>query len=497
MNDNWKRANWPLWGLALGYFACYIPYSALTKALSNGRLPGAGGGVAGFELLPATVIATSVTFLLCLALSRGWRYFHRVRLCGVEIPFPRWQTTVSGLATATIIAATTLNYTFEGVSILFALLLMRGGVLMLAPLVDRLFGRRVHWYSWTAFGLSMLAVAVALANVDGYYLSTLAIVNLSAYLLGYVFRLQFMTWIAKSEQPHANRCYLIEETFVAALALTLVPGVLALIGYGEIMQQLRTGFTTFLTGPLVLPALAIGFWYACLYYFGSRIYLDQRENTFCISLNRCSSLMSGVVASYGLTFVLGDRTPSVYNLLAAGIIVTALLALGVSSWQARRHGALIKTRLAQRVFLFVCSGNTSRSPLAAAICTAEIARRLGISLERQGIRVASAGITATPGTPLSNLAVQTLAALGIPDPGHRSRNATEAMVQEADAIYCMTAAQRDQLSGLFPHAAAKIECLDAEGDLDDPHGGGLSAYQQLAERMRSAIQRRIGEFAVA
>ena len=49
---------------------------------------------------------------------------------------------ISGVATAVIIGTTTLNYTFVGISILFALLLMRGGVLILAPVVDTLLGRQ-------------------------------------------------------------------------------------------------------------------------------------------------------------------------------------------------------------------------------------------------------------------------------------------------------------------------------------------------------------------
>ena len=60
------------------------------------------------------------------------------------MPVVRARMLISGVATAVIIGTTTLNYTFVGISILFALLLMRGGVLILAPIVDTLLGRQVR-----------------------------------------------------------------------------------------------------------------------------------------------------------------------------------------------------------------------------------------------------------------------------------------------------------------------------------------------------------------
>ena len=63
---------WRIWLLALGYFAFYIPYSALTKALSLGRLPGMSGPVPGFLLLPATAVATTVVLLMFVTIGGGW-----------------------------------------------------------------------------------------------------------------------------------------------------------------------------------------------------------------------------------------------------------------------------------------------------------------------------------------------------------------------------------------------------------------------------------------
>src|SRR5262249_34214756 len=133
-----------------------------------------------------------------------------------------------------------------------------------------------------------------------------------------------------------------------------------LIGNGAILVELRAGFTTFFADPLVVPALIIGVLYACLYMFGTGIYLGHRENTYSIPLNRCSSLLSGVVASFGLTWFLGWKPPSGYQVTAAVVILANLAFLVVSTLRDSRPA---RRGLARRLVLFVCSGNTSLSPM--------------------------------------------------------------------------------------------------------------------------------------
>src|SRR5262249_34506614 len=129
------RPEFRIWGLALGYFGSYIPYSGLTKALTQGSWPGSGGPTTGFTILPATVVSTSFLLLGLISATDGWRWIDRSSVLGLRIPvFSRWMV-ASGVATAVIIGTTTLNYTFAGISILLALLLMRGGVLIIAPFV--------------------------------------------------------------------------------------------------------------------------------------------------------------------------------------------------------------------------------------------------------------------------------------------------------------------------------------------------------------------------
>jgi hypothetical protein len=246
---------------------------------------------------------------------------------------------VSGVGAAVIIATTTLAYTFGGVSIVLTLVLLRGGVLILAPLVDRFFRRTVRWFSWVALALSIGALAVALTDVKSYHLTVAAAVNIAAYLLGYIVRLPSMTHGAKQDDPAKTRRYFVQELIVALIVLAFAPVVAAIAGN----TQVRDGWEVLTGGPLLVPALLIGAAYTVLYFFGTLIYLDKRENTFCIPLNRSSSLLAGVFVS--MAGVGGVAFPSIAQLAAATMIILALMLLSpahhIFEWRPVRHAGTV------------------------------------------------------------------------------------------------------------------------------------------------------------
>ncbi len=153
-----------IWALALGYFAFYAPYAAVVRVTSIRRLPAVDAAGSRLGMLLIAGIATAVATTLIITALGWWKYAGRRVVLGVSVPWPRRHTLLAGLATSLIIYTTTLMYSFSGVSIVLAILLMRAGVLMLAPAVDLMFGRRVRWFSWTAFGLSLLALAAVAAT---------------------------------------------------------------------------------------------------------------------------------------------------------------------------------------------------------------------------------------------------------------------------------------------------------------------------------------------
>ena len=156
--------------------------------------------------------------------------------------------------------------------------------------------------------------------------------------------------------------------------------------------------------------------------------------------------------------------------------------------------------LAQRLVLFVCSGNTSRSPMAQALCNDEILRRLGLSLERLDnlpLRAVSAGLTVLPGRPLSTAAQSTLQQLGMARYQHSSREITPELVEQAERIFCMTDGQCRSLVSRFPESATKVKRLDPEGDIEDPSSQDLPVFLSLAVRIQSSVRHRVSEMVPA
>ena len=315
-----------IWGLALGYFAVYVPYSGLIKVVTLGLWPGSSDVVSGFQLLPATAVATAIVAPLIVSVMGWWKYAGRRTVFGISMPFPSPVVCLSGLGTAIIIGTTTLAYTSTGVSILLALLLLRAGVLIMAPLIDFAFKRKVRWFSWLALAFVLAGVLVALADIDSYDMTLVAAVNIAAYLAGYLLRLPCVNTLAKCDDDGLTRRYVVEEQMVATTLLVAILAVGAAIGTGPVLADLRSGFG-FFTSSITLPGLLVGALYACLYFFGTLVYLDRRENTFCIPLNRGASVLSVVVASYALAALFGLAPPSIAQLGGAGLIIVALLLL--------------------------------------------------------------------------------------------------------------------------------------------------------------------------
>jgi protein-tyrosine-phosphatase len=452
-------------GLAFGYFFWYTPYAGLTKALSSGLLPGMDKHVGGLVLLPAAAFGTLVGAPLFLAFTGWWRYVGTRR----GIRFPSNTMITAGFFMSLVIATTTLNYTFAGVSILFMLLMMRGGVLILSPIVDTIRRRKVRVFSWVALGFSLLAVITALSDVNSYVLTVGAVASLAIYFTGYIGRFRIMSKVAKTGIEEVDRRYFAEEAISAAVWQVVLCGVLALSGLGSVSSALREGFSTFLTTSAVLPAFGVGLLYSALYVYGTLIYLDPREYTWCVPANRCASLLSGLVASFGLSWLTGIAIPGSGQLIATGFIACAIFALSYPAMFGRP------------VLLFVCGGNTCRSAMAAAIARAMSGRR----------QVLSAGVQAQIGAPMVAEAVTALRELGISVDHHQAQRLTPALINKATTVYCMTDGQRVAVLAMAPDAAGKIVLLDPAGDIPDPHGQAKSAYLECAERIRQAVDGRL------
>lgn len=322
--------------VTLAYFLCYVPYILVTKWLATTPYASLGRPLTGLEVLPVCLILSAV-FTYAFTWATGWwKHAHLRRVGPLTVPVPSRWTLLSGIGTALLLFTVPLSYTFEGVSIPFIQLLMRGDVLIIAPIVDMVTGRKVRWYSWVALALVLVGIVVTLADRGGFHLPPLAVLTIVLYTIGYFVRLSVMTKVAKSGEPGSVERYFVEEKIVGIPLAVVALAVISWIGVGSQGGELGWGFTEVWFSDQ-LPWLAlIAVFLFLVSVFAAVILLDTRENTFCVPLERSASILAGIAAAYLLAYFGGLPYPRNAELFGAVLLVIAVVILSVGPHLGRK-----------------------------------------------------------------------------------------------------------------------------------------------------------------
>lgn len=171
-----------------------------------------------------------------------------------------------------------------------------------------------------------------------------------------------------------------------------------------------------------------------------------------------------------------------------------------NDFQVLRQGVVSEhtlRRLASLMVLFVCTGNTCRSPMAEMICRKLIADRKGCPLEEledHGVVVMSAGLSAMMGGRPANEAVTVMSELALDLSAHESQPLTQQLVKQADIILTMTRSHRQAILAQWPDAARRVHLLRCDDlDISDPIGQSTDHYRRCAEQIRGEIAARLDE----
>jgi protein-tyrosine phosphatase len=184
----------------------------------------------------------------------------------------------------------------------------------------------------------------------------------------------------------------------------------------------------------------------------------------------------------------GGRTPGVPS---------TVVRVDGRSLEVLREGDIKRDELEREALptvLFVCRGNTCRSPIAAALMDAQFKLR-----GRTDVAALSAGTDVggdADGRGASDLAAEVVREAGIDLGAHAAKPVTPALLGRADWVFVMERSQLERIVELLPEERSRVRVLDpAGGDIGDPFGGDLETYRAARDRIADAVGSRVLEIA--
>jgi len=163
-----------------------------------------------------------------------------------------------------------------------------------------------------------------------------------------------------------------------------------------------------------------------------------------------------------------------------------------------------------KTVLFVCTGNTCRSPMAEALAKDYLLKHNG---EKKPLRIISAGLSAFPNAPASPQAREVMLKLDLDISAHRARLLTAELLEDVDLILTMTAGHKKNLNEMLAAwkkdskvyllkeyalgdklSKTEQEANNQNGDILDPFGQSVEVYQACAQKLSTYVRQALERF---
>jgi len=325
--------------LCLGYFFFYVLTGVAVKYFLGSPERGFPG-MGGVQYLVYSTLGSATVVLGVVVLLRWWklRSLHPRRVGPWTVPGELVYLVPSGVCTAVVIPTTTLMYTLP-ISVMVAMVIMRGSVIVISRVVDAvqirqgLLDKNVTWEEnvAVAFAIAAVGVHVLVARDGGFdFLRSVAAMSiLGSYVVAYAIRIYIMNYYKNTHgkgRAQDNRPFFGIEQLAASATLLLATFAFFHAGSGEVLDAYRAAIRT--PHPLWREAAISGLPFGGAAFFSVFLFLFQgRTATFAGLVNRLTSLVAGTTATLVFHWGFGGRFPATWDWISLGLILVAIAFL--------------------------------------------------------------------------------------------------------------------------------------------------------------------------
>ncbi len=336
--------------LCFGYFIFYVITGVSVKYFLYYPQ---GPELEGMEYL---VYSTAGGTLFATGISLVLRWYRldsvrKVEILGFKIPFELLYIIPSGAMTAVVVPTTTLMYSFRTISVMVAMVLMRGAVIIIGRVVDavlikqKILKKTVYKEENIAVVFALMAVGTKLfsGGAEGkqsLFSSFPVMIIFTVYLIAYAFRIYIMNYYKNTRPPEAakknnNKAFFAIEQFSCAATLIIITVVVVMIiKANDISGPRATPFAEAVINPdpswWYLGVMA-GVAFGIVAIFSVFLFMFKgRTATFSGLVNRLTSLIAGTASTLIFAAVFGGKWPVPLDWLVFLFIVVAVAFMGMA-----------------------------------------------------------------------------------------------------------------------------------------------------------------------